>query len=551
MPFSPAVKEQAIVAAAGHCCVCHRFEAGHIEVHHIQPQAAGGADDFANAIALCFDCHTWAGHYNSTHPKGARYSPTMLRKARDSWYAQVEGGSIVNALDKPLVHVRYLISRDHDASVSLLSGDTHNSPIKESMLLENDIGLHIRKTLKLRPNGVRRYWGDSYHTAEAFLSAHPEAKCNKQDLGGFHYYECLRHSNVDEFRITAKADGISQIALSNGVGINDLCVVAVENGECGDGSMTEVFLTRPAWTVFLSVTNISEMPLAFEGLIGGEDADSSYRPFAFPETINHMPMPSCEISSGQSVLIPLALLLAPIGEIDEQYVEVMNISEPGDSVEVLNLTEFNPSDLKEFRLVGPAFWPQELKICKGEASVTQALHSLNIDSVYTIDRVWMCGSCPHLFARSIDGIWQYLGELIPDGYKRETRQTVNLPSDVTELIIAELEDETSHLEEVAIDGHIVAGRVELQKGDQLRIPVNLARVLLVVGSYSSDVTQINTNFGTEMRNRLICRFLKDLEGVMLEGAHDENPHQHRCARPPSSFSLLSGRAWPDAEPHAR
>ena len=521
MPFSSAVKEQVMVASAGHCCVCRRFEAGHIETHHIQPQAAGGTDDFDNAIALCFDCHAWAGHYNPTHPKGTRYSPTMLRQARDSWYAKVAGGSIVNALDKPLVQVRYLISRDYDASVNLLSGDTHNSPIKDSMLLENDIGHHIRKILKLRPHGIRRYSGDSYHTVEAFLNAYPDAQCNKQDLEGFHYYECLRHSNVEEFKTQAKADGISQIALSNGVNIDDLCIVAAENGECGDGSVTEVFLTRPTWTVFLSVTNISEMPLTFEELIGGADTNNNYRSFSFPEAVDYIPMPPCEVSSGQSVLIPLALLLAPIGEIEEQSVEISNLSEPGDSVEVLNLTEFTPSNLQEFRLIGPAFWPQELKVSKSGASITQALHRLNIESVYTIDRVWMCGSCPHLFAHSTDGVWRYLGELIPDGYKRETSQTVNLPSNVIELIIVELEDETSQFEELSIDGHIIASKIELQKGDQLRIPVASAKTLYIVGSYSSNTTQINADFGAEMRNRLICRFLNDLEDLVPEVGHDQ------------------------------
>ena len=54
-----------------------------IEIHHITPQAEGGADTIENAIALCFDCHADAGHYNTDHPKGTKYSRPELRMAKE------------------------------------------------------------------------------------------------------------------------------------------------------------------------------------------------------------------------------------------------------------------------------------------------------------------------------------------------------------------------------------------------------------------------------------------------------------------------------------
>ncbi len=75
MAFKKEVKINALVSAARHCCVCHRYKGVKVEVHHILPVAKGGADDAENAIALCFDCHADAGHYNNKHPRGTKFSP--------------------------------------------------------------------------------------------------------------------------------------------------------------------------------------------------------------------------------------------------------------------------------------------------------------------------------------------------------------------------------------------------------------------------------------------------------------------------------------------
>lgn len=84
------VKENALLACARRCCVCHRFCGLNIELHHIEMESRGGESTFANCIPLCFDCHADAGHYNSLHPKGTKYSSCELRKHRDNWYQSVE-----------------------------------------------------------------------------------------------------------------------------------------------------------------------------------------------------------------------------------------------------------------------------------------------------------------------------------------------------------------------------------------------------------------------------------------------------------------------------
>jgi len=79
--FPKGVKDRILVAAARHCCVCHRYNGVGVEAHHIVQEADGGPNKYENAIVLCFDCHAAAGHYNSRHPRGTKFSPEELRLA--------------------------------------------------------------------------------------------------------------------------------------------------------------------------------------------------------------------------------------------------------------------------------------------------------------------------------------------------------------------------------------------------------------------------------------------------------------------------------------
>lgn len=80
------IKKLAFIKSHRYCCVCHDFAGRDIAVHHIQQEAKGGPNTLENAIALCLKCHSEAGHYNSAHPIGNKYSPSELKKYRDEWW---------------------------------------------------------------------------------------------------------------------------------------------------------------------------------------------------------------------------------------------------------------------------------------------------------------------------------------------------------------------------------------------------------------------------------------------------------------------------------
>lgn len=97
MPFPRDVRDLALVKSHRRCCVCHEFGGRSVNVHHIVQEADGGPNALENAICLCLRCHAEAGHFNSRHPMGTKYSPTELIAHRDQWW-----GHCASHPDEPL-----------------------------------------------------------------------------------------------------------------------------------------------------------------------------------------------------------------------------------------------------------------------------------------------------------------------------------------------------------------------------------------------------------------------------------------------------------------
>jgi len=95
MPFPPNIKQQALAKSGRRCCICLRFKGIKVEVHHIVPEAKSKDNSLNNAITLCFDCHSDAGHYNVKHPKGNKLTPNELRKHRDRLWKLVSEGKVL------------------------------------------------------------------------------------------------------------------------------------------------------------------------------------------------------------------------------------------------------------------------------------------------------------------------------------------------------------------------------------------------------------------------------------------------------------------------
>lgn|SRR5208283_3494798 len=89
MPFSPAIKERALLACKRRCCLCSEHVHTLIECHHIVQEAHGGDNSFDNCIPLCLNCHGRVASYNPRHPIGNQYSEQELKQRRNNFYAEM------------------------------------------------------------------------------------------------------------------------------------------------------------------------------------------------------------------------------------------------------------------------------------------------------------------------------------------------------------------------------------------------------------------------------------------------------------------------------
>lgn len=138
MPFSPAVKEEVLVRSRRCCCICHRFAGLYVATHHIQQEADGGPNTIENAVALCFECHGQAGHYNPAHPIGNKFKPSEIKRHRNEWWQWCLTNPDAPLPDKPIT----ISPRD----ILLPSS---SPPVSGDISVPVEIELHNRSTSDL------------------------------------------------------------------------------------------------------------------------------------------------------------------------------------------------------------------------------------------------------------------------------------------------------------------------------------------------------------------------------------------------------------------
>jgi hypothetical protein len=521
--FSHAVRQKALLAAARRCCICRRYRGVLIEVHHIVPASNGGTDDLDNAVPLCFDCHAWAGHFFAGHPRGTAYSPSELRKARDDWYSKVERGEITAQTEEssPL-HVRYFLCRDWQTTARVLDGDLTAVPV-ERALLPNTPAARVLKELVALQQGHRpaQVVGDAFPSIEEFRKARPNAVVRTfypyvtATEPGYAFYGSIRGCSVDEIsgRVLAK-DPLSQYLAAKGAPLNELSIAVAENGDCGDGSMLEMYRVRPIWALFVAIKNIADKPIAVESICGLVDVEEGFRHVRTNTAVSEWRLPPCEILQGEAIFAPIGVLVAPLEELGEKTTSGNRAVERGDYSEVTNLVSF-PDKLDQFWSVGPRIRPKGISMRVGSSRVVQDVHDFDLENIYTMDRFWHVGSCPHLFFVSFDYTICYARELLSAASGSIAEDSFLVPAGIKYAIVAELEDETTYLDAVLTNGVLVAEKIWMRQGQFLCLSVSESDAVHVRGAYFSQGVAAPRSEAGALRNRLVCEFIANRQAPQM------------------------------------
>lgn len=515
MPFSPSVRREALIAAARYCCVCHRYKGVKVEVHHIVPESQGGFNDLENAIVLCFDCHADAGHYNPEHPRGTKFSPDELRNARDSWHMMVSANRIHPPEREDAVYCRYLLCRSFIAIAEICQGNLESIPVPNPLLVNNQVG-EFQRTVVARYGSKDRLdqlWGDSFTDVEAYSKIHPYVRVfERSSFPYYPYFRAIRIPGAEEIRKRVSIqDPISEILLNTGESANEICRAMAYDELCGDSCFQEIYYLRPFWATYLEVRNLGEQPLrinSVQGLIE-RPGNASLRPFlSIMGSEGELTLPLAQILPGQSVLIPVASLVGPLDMSLPEGTsrEVADL----DTGQVQEIEHTNYSALvRHTAVIGPAIWPQRLRLDLDEMLFEQPVHEFDLSNLYTINRFWEAGSCPHLFFVNHQGRTSYHGELFAKApFTPQVRQLV-IPPGIDKCIVAELEAEKTWLGEIHINGRSAIENQKLSQGEKVVFEVASGDELLFYGWYEPEDFVATKKPNPLLRNSLIYHFLNE------------------------------------------
>lgn len=536
MPLPRDVREQALLASARHCCVCRRYKGVKIEVHHIVPESEGGENTADNAIALCFDCHADAGHYNPNHPRGTKYSQSGLERARDEWYRIVAEQGVPTPSEPDRLYCRYLLCRDMEILKELAALDLTRIPVEQGLLVRNSVFDFWREILDGHEGTARpeHVWGDDFPDEDSYLQERADAEILKQGADGLHYFKAKRQLSREEVTLrVAPQDHITKLLLTSDIPIEGIAQAVAYWEVCGLEQVQEIYLVRPLWFVVFAVSNITDRPLRLTGLnaaaVTGGARD--VQPFMIDPGENpvQLPLPAAGLPAGATALIPVATLLPAYRHASAEVLSASREElERGRIQEVVHCA-YEPSDIEDFLSWGPRLWPASLGIQSEGEEAIQEVQSLDPTNVYALDRSWEMGSCPHLFLK-VGACLQYAGELFGEGPSVLRNESIHVPQGVFELEIAELEEEVTEIHAVRGASKELCMPLLLRKGEVVRVGVTPGRVVEFLGRYLPDAPHPELQPDPSRRNTLVSDWIAKHARLSTGSCH-YNPVQLPGAQP--------------------
>lgn len=477
MSFSQKIKEEVMVASARHCSVCHQYKGLKVEIHHIVPKSKGGEDTESNAISLCFDCHADAGHYFADHPKGTKISPSELKKHKKAWLDLVKTNNIP-VPKRDVVHIKHVITDSFYMIKEISNFNLDNFPIKNSLLLNNEVLEFLRGIISEQEYRRRTYESYFFTSEEEYLKVNRKSIISEENEE-YNHYTYQRVPNKEEIKQVCKDDLITQYLVDNGCDLNKICIAGAHEDGCAGVDFMESYVVRPIYLKLLTIENLTPDPLTLDSLIANQTKGILYKTSSIDKKVITIPFPKMKIKSGQTIVIPTGIVLASFDDFlieNESTINRFNVANE-------QRQEFQKMSLKvnvnELEYIGPHIFPHTLVLNE----YSQGIHEFDINNLYHIDRYFMCGSCPHLFFVDNENNIKYVKELFSKLPNVIHSEEILIPSNIKSIIVAELENETTYLESILINDKMIINDKTLEKTMFEKIPVNEFDTIIIKGKY--------------------------------------------------------------------
>lgn len=470
------------------CCVCKRYKGVGVEIHHIIPKAKGGENTYENGIVLCFDCHCAAGHYNSDHPRGTKFSPQELRGHKKQWFEFINKNKdqIGEEADDHKIVCRYYVTSDREAARKFLESDD-DSLIKTKYLLNTPSLFKQFNQLKSEyPDGVQDDdvdgWGDNYYeTKEALLLDYPE----------FIDSEIVR-VNQRLLDMGVLKDPFGLRLLQAGAISKEVASINCFEDGCGGSGWGIDCQTRKAYFVFAQIINLDEETIRVTSLNNQPFELNKFTEsdiFEMSDTQNIYKINNLELSAHESISLFLGVIAGPINSDPSsyQFETGPEISEnyEGDTLERLSFNSEGSSS--DFSTCGNLYILKTLSFFKKDKELEVAFEDFQPDTLFILTREWLCGSCPHLFGIcKTTGSIHFIQTLFDNSLGENISENINC-KEYSKLIIAEFDNEISEITSVCMnDADVLLGK-QLHYGDSIELDVQYLESIGISGFYNAKI----------------------------------------------------------------
>ncbi|PLX35941.1 MAG: hypothetical protein C0606_17805 [Hyphomicrobiales bacterium] len=490
MGFSEGIKKRLMVDSARHCCVCHRYKGVGVEVHHIHPKADGGADTYENGIVLCFDCHCAAGHYNLNHPRGTKFSPDELRGHKERWFDHVKHHSLDSMSDEdvPNVICRYFLTADRE-EVSKILGRDSGAAFSLKYLLRTP-------RLKTQFDQLANAYGGRAQDQETDGYGNEFFETRAQLIEKYPEFEGRQNAQVSQ-RIADDeklSDPFTAILLQLGAKLEDVASMSLFYEACGGSGWGVDFHTRKPYFVFAQIMSLNDEPVSVTSINNQpfkNNALCQKDAFDMSEVRDLFNINNLVLLKNESIGIFLGAMAGPIdyNPTSYQFETGPSIGEDyhGDTIvrTVLN-AEGVASD---FSTVGQLYIPRTATVHLHGRDREIAFEEFRPDTLFLISREWLCGSCPHVFGLDKEtGKIHFLRTLFDNVGPDEIEEVINCEG-YSKLIIAEFDNEVTHIGSVSLDGVQVYRDRKLVYGDAIELDVSGACTFSISGHYRAEIGQ--------------------------------------------------------------
>ncbi|KAA5541156.1 hypothetical protein [Adhaeribacter rhizoryzae] len=387
----------------------------------------------------------------------------------------------ISFLNSEVIGAKFLITSEFSIIKEISQNNLSHFPFENPLLFENRTLKFLRSII-----GKQQYRHTEIEKSlvidkEHYLIEFPDAKSIPNDEDEYQFFYHRRTPNREEIKLTLKSDNISQFLLKNRISENRISEIRTcYESECaGAENFQELFIVRPLYAQFLVLKNISNSPIRLKSLESIANDGVLYKKENL-EVNEFTNFPKFLIEPGQNIIIPIGLFLSEFKELSESNSDLVSYTYVPNQVQHLKLGALEESPNIEF--IGPSFIPKKIIIENKNQEITSLIHDFSFGNIYWLNRHWLFGSCPHLFFVK-NGKLKYQGEIfnvLPNQFNKEY---IKVPDGVFEVIVAELEQEVTLINQVIVNGNIHDSEIVLKEGEFYSINVFSNDNIELIGKY--------------------------------------------------------------------